>query len=236
MNNETHCPNPQKTILLKAVDIHKSFGTGANRIEVLRGIDVELNRGEMISIVGASGSGKTTLLQILGTLDLPSSGKLSFSGQNLSLQNENELSRHRNSNIGFIFQFHHLLPEFTALENIMMPGLIQGMEKNELEKRARNLLEQIHLTNREHHRSGELSGGEQQRVALARALVMQPQLLLADEPTGNLDSKSGQMVFDLLHDMSRALSLSVVMVTHNEGLAQAMDRCLTLQDGILNGT
>ena len=233
MSNNTLGRTPSSGPLLLAEDIRKSFDMGTSSIDVLRGINMEVHKGEMIAVVGASGSGKTTLLQILGTLDLPSSGKLSFSGRDMALLDENELSRHRNQNVGFIFQFHHLLPEFTAIENIMMPGLIHGLEKDELHKRARDLLGQVNLTDREHHRSGELSGGEQQRIALARALVMQPELLLADEPTGNLDSKSGRMVFDLLHDMSRALSLSVVMVTHNEQLARAMDRRLTLQDGVL---
>ncbi len=220
-------------IILEAEDIHKSFVSGSNTVEVLRGVDLRVHRGEMIAIVGASGSGKTTLLQILGTLDTPDRGRLLFEGRDLAALNEAEISRHRNRNIGFIFQFHHLLPEFTALENIMMPGLIRGQNKKELKKQAQEILDQIKFTDRGHHRCSELSGGEQQRVALARALVMQPTLLLADEPTGNLDSAAGQRIFDLLRDMSRSLSLSVVMVTHNLELAGAMDRCLTLQDGIL---
>lgn len=224
-----------KPILLHSEGIHKSFGHDGYTIEVLKGIDLAVDKGEMVAIVGASGSGKTTLLQILGTLDAPTSGTIAFEGQDLTRVSENHLSHHRNKNVGFIFQFHHLLPEFSALENVMMPGLIQGMEKKTLEENARQLLNQVNLSHRENHRSGELSGGEQQRVALARALIMQPALLLADEPTGNLDSQSGHQVFDLLREMSRSLSLAVIMVTHNQELASAMDRRLTLKDGLLNG-
>ena len=231
MNNDPQ--NEIRPSLLRGQDIHKSFGHDGNVIDVLKGINVSVNKGEMIAVVGASGSGKTTLLQILGTLDTPTSGTIEFEGQDLTRSSENQLSRHRNRNVGFIFQFHHLLPEFTALENVMMPGLIQGVEKNNLRKNAIELLDQVNLSHREDHRSGELSGGEQQRVALARALIMQPALLLADEPTGNLDSQSGRKVFDLLQEMSRSLSLAVIMVTHNQELAADMDHCLTLKDGLL---
>ena len=217
-----------------AVKVSINPGHDGNVIEVLKGIDIAVDKGEMIAVVGASGSGKTTLLQILGTLDAPTSGTIEYNGQDLTKVSENRLSSHRNTNVGFIFQFHHLLPEFSAVENVMMPGLIKGMEKNSLREKARELLNQVNLSHREEHRSGELSGGEQQRVALARALVMQPALLLADEPTGNLDSQSGRHVFDLLREMSRSLALAVIMVTHNQELASDMDRCLTLKDGLLN--
>jgi len=220
--------------LLQGNGITKSFGHDGNIIEVLKGIDIEVNKGEMVAIIGASGSGKTTLLQILGTLDSSSSGSVLFEGRDLSKASENKLSRHRNENVGFIFQFHHLLPEFTAIENVMMPGIIQGKNKKELRDRAQELLHQVNLSHREKHRSGELSGGEQQRVALARALIMQPALLLADEPTGNLDSNSGRQVFDMLREMSSSLSLAVIMVTHNQELSNAMDRRLTLLDGLLS--
>ena len=233
MNNEKTV-RPAGAELLRAEDIRKNFGHGATVVEVLRGVNMTVARGEMVAVVGASGSGKTTLLQILGTLDLPGSGRLLFNDRDLTAMGEKELSGHRNRNVGFIFQFHHLLPEFTALENVMMPGLIQGMDQVELSRRAMSLLEQVKVDHRATHRSGELSGGEQQRVALARALVMQPALLLADEPTGNLDSANGQRVFALLHELSRSLELSVVMVTHNQELARAMDRCLTLKDGMLS--
>ncbi len=223
----------QDTLLLHAADIHKTFGSKDNPVKVLEGVELELSRGEMLAIVGASGSGKTTLLQILGCLDVPDRGKLQFAGKELSTLDENKLSRHRNKNVGFIFQFHYLLPEFSALENVMMPGLIGGSPKKELREKSLQLLEQVGLDHRTDHRSGELSGGEQQRVALARALIMEPALLLADEPTGNLDSRSGQQIFELLTNLCHTRSLSVIMVTHNMELAASMDRCLTLVDGIL---
>ncbi|WP_456386133.1 ABC transporter ATP-binding protein [Desulfolithobacter sp.] len=221
-------------LLLEGRKLHKSHGSGPTRIEVLKGVDISVKRGEMTAIVGASGSGKTTLLQILGTLDIPDSGQLLFMGSDILSGEKTDLSRHRNRHIGFIFQFHHLLPEFSALENVMMPGLIARQEKKGLRARATGLLEQVGLGQRLYHRSGELSGGEQQRVALARALVMEPDILLADEPTGNLDSRSGNRVFELLDHLSRSMGLAVLMVTHNMKLAAAMDRTLTLQDGILS--
>ena len=219
--------------LLCAQGLAKRYASGDNTITVLDEADFELKAREMCAIVGASGSGKTTLLQILGTLDRPDSGTLLFKGRDLLQEPEASLSRHRNTELGFIFQFHHLLPEFSALENVMMPGRIAGEQGRELEERASTLLEQVGLGKRLHHRSGELSGGEQQRVALARALVMEPALLLADEPTGNLDAASGQRVFALLQELSQSHDLAVVMVTHNMELARAMDRCLTLKGGKL---
>ncbi|WP_028584712.1 ABC transporter ATP-binding protein [Desulfogranum mediterraneum] len=218
---------------LQADQLSKSYTSGPFTIQVLNQVHLSLQPREMVAIVGASGAGKTTLLQVLGTLDQADSGSLTFEGKELSGKSERELAAHRNSNIGFIFQFHHLLPEFTALENIMMPGLIHGMEHGRLEARAQEFLHRIQLDHRSHHRSGELSGGEQQRVALARALIMEPALLLADEPTGNLDSTSGKMVFSLLRELSDAMGLSVIMVTHNLQLARRLDRCLTLADGSL---
>ena len=220
-------------ILLKALDLKKTFISGSERIEVLKGVNLEVASGELVGIVGASGSGKTTLLQILGTLDSATSGRIIFAGEELTGLSEEKLCRHRNRNIGFIFQFHHLLPEFTALENVMMPGLIGGISRSSLLTKASGLLEEVGLDHRLDHRPGELSGGEQQRVALARALIMEPSLLLADEPTGNLDSKSGRGVFDLLQELGRSLSLATIMVTHNLELTQDMDRCLTLADGVL---
>ncbi|WP_310600489.1 ABC transporter ATP-binding protein [Desulfobulbus sp.] len=219
--------------LLKAEDLCRSYRSGDDTIVVLDRVDLAVRPGEMVAIVGASGSGKTTLLQILGTLDAPDSGRLFFRDRELTGKNEPDLAGHRNAHIGFIFQFHHLLPEFTALENVMMPGLINGRPRTALKDKAQHLLERVGLGQRLHHRSGELSGGEQQRVALARALVMDPALLLADEPTGNLDAASGNRVFALLHELSRNLDLAVIMVTHNLELARAMDRCLTLADGRL---
>ena len=221
--------------LLQAENIHKAYGTRENPVKVLRGADLQLVRGERLAIVGASGARKTTLLQILGCLDIPDQGRLLFADRNLTDCGENDLSHHRNQNVGFIFQFHYLLPEFSALENVMMPGLIAGQAKKSLQERAMALLNRVGLAHRVEHRSGELSGGEQQRVALARALIMEPSLLLADEPTGNLDSRTGKQVFDLLTNLSRTQSLSVVMVTHNMDLAKSMDQCLTLADGRLSG-
>jgi lipoprotein-releasing system ATP-binding protein len=219
--------------LLQAAALCRSYRSGLDTITVLNEADLVVQPGEMTAIVGASGSGKTTLLQILGTLDTPDSGQLFFRGQELTGKSESDLAGHRNSHIGFIFQFHHLLPEFSALENVMMPGLINGRPRATLKDKAQHLLERVGLGERLDHRSGELSGGEQQRVALARALVMDPALLLADEPTGNLDAASGSRVFALLRELSKNLGLAVVMVTHNMELARAMDRCLTLADGRL---
>jgi lipoprotein-releasing system ATP-binding protein len=223
----------QKQILFSARGLKKSYGSsGHTRVEVLRDVDLNGNRGEMTAIVGASGSGKTTLLQIIGTLDHPDAGELFFNGKNLLKAHEQTLCRHRNDNVGFIFQFHNLLPEFSALENIIMPGRIKGdVDIDMLQERGMQILAQVGLENRGHHLPGELSGGEQQRVALARALIMKPSLLLADEPTGNLDSKSGKLVFNLLRELCGSMQLCVIMVTHNLQLAGQMDRIVTLIDG-----
>lgn len=223
-----------ETPLLRAEGLCRSYRSGAATITVLREVDLSVHAGEMVAIVGASGSGKTTLLQILGTLDTADAGQLFFRDRELTGQPEPALAGHRNAHIGFIFQFHHLLPEFSALENVLMPGLIGGRPREAMREAAEQLLARVGLAERLHHRSGELSGGEQQRVALARALVMAPALLLADEPTGNLDATSGRMVFTLLRELSRDLGLAVVMVTHNMELAGAMDRCLTLASGQLH--
>ncbi len=228
-------PQPPTPLLL-ADNLHKAYRAGTSPITVLNGVDLQLACGEMLAIVGASGSGKTTLLQILGSLDIPDKGKLFFNDKELTAISENGLSSHRNENVGFIFQFHYLLPEFSALENVMMPGLIARLPKKQLQAKAADLLAQVGLDHRLHHRSGELSGGEQQRVALARALIMEPSLLLADEPTGNLDSASGSQVFELLTRLCRTQDMSVIMVTHNMELAAAMDRCLTLADGLLSSS
>ena len=220
----------------KASGISKTFSQGSTRLEVLKGVDLEIEPGEMIAIVGTSGTGKTTLLQILGGLDRPTSGSIFSKGKNIFLKDDRELSAFRNQSIGFVFQFHHLLPEFSALENTMFPGMIAGMDKNETLTRATDLLDEVGLKDRAHHKIGELSGGEQQRVALARAMLMRPSLLLADEPTGNLDPVTGKKVFDLIREMNRDLGLATVIVTHNYDLAKQMDRCLTLKEGALQET
>ena len=219
--------------LMQATDLRKIYANGLKEVEVLKGIDLLVEPGQMTAIVGASGSGKTTLLQILGTLAPATGGQLLFKGSRLDQKSDNELAAFRNRSLGFIFQFHHLLPEFSALENVMMPALISGQSRQEAEKPARQLLAAVELYHREQHRVHELSGGEQQRTALARSLIMEPELLLADEPTGNLDSRAGELVFNLLQSICRDRSLAVLMVTHNRLLADQMDRCLTLRDGIL---
>lgn len=218
--------------LFNAVKLCKSYHSGTEDIHVLKGLEFSICKGGTMAIVGASGSGKTTLLQILGTLDTPDSGELFFQGENLLAKNSAELSLFRNQSVGFIFQFHHLLPEFTALENVMMPGLIAGKKRTEMEEPARQLLKQVELDHRSSHRVNELSGGEQQRTALARALIMKPSLLLADEPTGNLDGRSGNIVFELIQSLCRDLELATIMVTHNTELAAQMDVSRTLEDGV----
>lgn len=220
--------------LFRAADIIKTYGSGSNELTVLKSVSLSVWPGEMTGIIGASGSGKTTLLQILGTLDLPTEGTLYFHEQPLLDKQAGELAKFRNQSVGFIFQFHHLLPDFTALENVMMPALIAGKTRQSMVAPAKDLLEQVELGHRLDHKVGELSGGEQQRAALARALIMTPELLLADEPTGNLDSRAGDLVFDLLHTLCRERKLATIMVTHNTRLASRMDHCLTLRDGILN--
>ncbi len=218
----------------QAIGIEKYYADVGNRIDVLKGLDLQLFQGEMIAIVGASGTGKTTLLHILGTLDRPTSGMLLYDGVEVLNKNDIELSAYRNKAVGFVFQFHHLLPEFTALENVMMPGLIAGHDKEQMSEEAAEILGKVRLSERIQHKVGQLSGGEQQRVALARAIIMKPLLLLADEPTGNLDTKTGHKVFNLLQEMSAEYSLSAVMATHNLELAGEMNRCMTLAEGKLH--
>jgi len=219
--------------LFEAREICKTYLSGLDKLTVLDGVNISMQPGEMAAIVGASGSGKTTLLQILGTLAAPTSGEIFFQAKQLTGQNDRALAGFRNRSLGFIFQFHHLLPEFSALENVMMPALIAGRKKTEVVEPARSLLAKVELSHRLDHRVAELSGGEQQRTALARALIMEPALLLADEPTGNLDSRAGDLVFNLLEQLCRERSLAVIMVTHNMALANRMDATYTLQDGRL---
>lgn len=220
-------------IIYQAKAVEKDYQTGDRNLTILQSIDLELQAGEMTAIVGASGSGKTTLLQILGTLASPSAGELWYENSNLCLKTEKQLAEFRNTTLGFIFQAHHLLPEFTALENVMIPAMIGGKKQSSIRAAAEELLEKVELGHRKDHKVNELSGGEQQRAALARALIMQPKILLADEPTGNLDSRAGEIVFSLLQELSRGLNLTIVMVTHNMELANRMDSCYTLSDGRL---
>ena len=218
---------------LTAENITKTFDTGSTLINVLQDLSLTIEAGEMMAIIGASGSGKTTLLQILGTLAEPTAGELHFKGASLMEKTPAELAEFRNKSLGFIFQFHHLLADFTALENVMMPSLIAGKKQKDTILPAKELLERMELDHRLHHKVSELSGGEQQRTALARALIMNPALLLADEPTGNLDSRAGNLVFDLLHNLCRERGLATIMVTHNNRLADRLDHCYTLKDGVL---
>jgi lipoprotein-releasing system ATP-binding protein len=219
--------------LLRAAGIHKSFRTGEGAIEVLKGVDLDVCRGERLAILGASGVGKSTLLHVLGTLDHPSAGSVSFRGEDLFARDRSELARFRNASLGFIFQFHHLLPEFNALENVMMPGLVGGLGHAEMRGRAARLLEEVGLEHRVKHPVGKLSGGERQRVAVARALVLEPALLLADEPTGNLDPKTGDQVLELLLEMNRSHGTALVVVTHSPELASRLGRRTVLVDGYL---
>jgi len=200
-------------------------------LEVLCGIDIEVEEAEMVAIVGASGVGKSTLLHILGTLDRPTRGKVCYRGEDVFALGEGPLSRFRNREIGFVFQFHHLLPEFTALENVMMPGLISELELDEVKSRASGLLDELGLSERMHHRPGKLSGGEQQRVAIARALVMEPLMVLADEPTGNLDTKTGGRLFNIIEDINRKKGTTFMIVTHNDSLATRCSRIVRMVDG-----
>lgn len=215
--------------MIKANNIHKSFGT----LEVLKGVSLEVKRSEVVSIVGQSGAGKTTLLQILGTLSAMDSGSLRIDGEDIGGMNDNQLSDFRNRHIGFVFQFHHLLPEFTALENVMMPALIAGHSKQKAEKEALNLLKMMNLTERTTHKPSALSGGEQQRVAIARAIVNHPALLLADEPSGNLDTKNRDEIHSLFFRLRDELGQTTVIVTHDDGLASMADRKITMRDGII---
>ncbi len=209
----------------------KTFVHMGRPLEVLKGIDLVIGRGQILSIVGPSGAGKSTLLHCLGTLDLPTTGSLSLGGEELTTMSGSRLASVRNTEIGFVFQFHHLLPEFTAAENVMLPGLIAGRSRRELSARAAELLEEVGLSGRATHRPGELSGGEQQRVAIARALALDPKLLLADEPTGNLDSTTSEAIHDLFFDINRKRGTTIVVVTHNPVFSESMPRVVHMKDG-----
>ncbi len=214
--------------MITAHGITKSFGS----LQVLKGIDLHIEKGEIVSIVGASGAGKSTLLQILGTLSKPDSGSLEIDSRDVLGLRSGELSEFRNRRIGFVFQSHHLLPEFTALENVMIPSLIAGESRKEATRRAEELLEEVGLADRASHKPSELSGGEAQRVAIARALANSPAVLFADEPSGNLDSATKQEIHSLFFELRERHGQTIVIVTHDEGLAKMCDRCLTMKDGL----
>jgi lipoprotein-releasing system ATP-binding protein len=220
--------------ILQVKGVHKHFGSGERRVDVLRGIDLTLSGQESIAVVGASGVGKTTLLHILGTLERPSAGEVIYEGVNVLTFPETQLASYRNRSIGFVFQFHHLLSEFTALENVMLPPLIGRISKRKSREIAQYVLDLVGLSHRTQHRVGELSGGEQQRVAVARALVLNPKVLLADEPTGNLDTRSSRNIHELLLRLNQEQNVSLVVVTHNMELAGMMQRQLHMKDGLLN--
>ena len=215
--------------MIDASGIRKRYGT----LEVLKGVDLHVAKGEIVSIVGASGAGKTTLLQILGTLERADGGSLRIAGEELLGMGSAALSAFRNRHIGFVFQFHHLLPEFTALENVLMPGLIAGKSQNECRPRAEELLTRLNVIARKEHKPSQLSGGEQQRVAVARALFNSPSVVLADEPSGNLDSAHARELHQLFFDLRKELGQTFVIVTHNEELANMADRKLTIKDGVI---
>ncbi len=217
--------------MIRVSDIHKSFGD----LEVLKGVTLHVAAGEVVSIVGASGAGKTTLLQIMGTLSRPDAGRVEIAEQDIASLGDRALSRFRNEHIGFVFQFHHLLPEFTAFENICIPGLIGRRSRCEVERRAGELLAMMGLESRRSHKPSELSGGEQQRVAIARAMINSPSVLLADEPSGNLDSHNKEEIHRLFFELRDRLGQTVVIVTHDEGLAGMADRRITMSDGCIVG-
>lgn len=221
------------SVLLECQQVGKTYQDNGLQVPVLSGVDFQLNRAEQVAILGASGSGKSTLLHILGTLDTPTTGKVLFEGQDVFSLSSRQLAAFRNQSLGFVYQFHHLLPEFNALENVAMPLLIAKQKTDEAYQRARQLLDKVGLGKRVGHRPSQLSGGERQRVAIARALVNQPKLVLADEPTGNLDHKAGQGVFELLISLRAELQTSFVVVTHDNALASRFDRVVSISDGQL---
>jgi len=233
-----------KSILISVLDLKKSFATDAGELRILKGIHLEILEGEMVGVVGVSGAGKSTLLHILGALDTPSSGRVMYGDTDIFSIDRKALATFRNRTVGFVFQFHHLLPEFSAVENVMMPGLIgmgerghgaRGLPYEEIQTKAERLLDEFGLSERKRHRPGELSGGEQQRVAVARALMLEPKVVLADEPTGNLDTQTGEELFSILADLNRRKGLTFVIVTHNESLSGRCHRVIRMEDGQVIG-
>ncbi|WP_269901835.1 lipoprotein-releasing ABC transporter ATP-binding protein LolD [Paenalcaligenes faecalis] len=223
------------SLVLNAQHVKRHYEDGVNRVEVLRDVNLHVAKGEMVAIVGASGSGKSTLLHVLGLLDKPSSGTLEITGQPTDSLSEKQRSLIRNQSLGFVYQFHHLLPEFTALDNVAMPLIVRRMSRKEARSEAEKIIEQVGLAHRAHHYPGQLSGGERQRIALARALVTQPACVLADEPTGNLDRETAQEMFTLLQKMNREFGIAFVIVTHDPALAALAHRQLSMDQGILHG-
>ena len=219
--------------VLSCTNLSKTFDESDLQVEVLKGIDLSLKKGERLAIMGTSGSGKSTLLHLLGGLDKPSTGTVLMAGKDINQLTEKERSAMRNKMLGFVYQFHHLLGEFSALENVAMPLLIRGVSKNEAFQQAFEILKKVNLTDRLEHRFGELSGGERQRVAIARALVTKPSCVLADEPTGNLDKKTAEIIYELMLSLNQELATSLLLVTHDAQLADKMDRVLMLEDGVL---
>ncbi|MEZ4776440.1 MAG: ABC transporter ATP-binding protein [Bacteroidia bacterium] len=215
--------------MLKAENIYKSYG----QVSVLKGVDISLEEGEVVALIGASGAGKSTLLQILGTLDNPDSGKVFFQNKEITQMNEKQKAQFRNQSLGFVFQFHHLLPEFSALENVCMPAFILGSPRTAVIARAEKLLSQLGLENRFHHKPGQLSGGEQQRVSIARSLINEPRMILADEPTGNLDTHNSEELYRIIFDLAQSTGVAFMIATHNLGLAEKANRTCHIRDGLM---
>lgn len=220
--------------MFQVKNLYKTYDEGLKKVRVLNGLNFSCGRGEFVGIFGASGSGKSTFLHVTGGLDRPTDGVVTFNGEDIYAKNPTEVARFRNTMIGFVFQFYHLLPEFTAVENVMLPSLIAGLAKSESKKRAMDVLKDVGLENRAGHKPLELSGGEQQRVAIARAIVMKPKYLLADEPTGNLDEETGEMIFSYLLNLNKNFGTGIIMVTHNSNLLQLIPRRLELKEGVLH--
>ncbi len=229
--SESAAPKDVSTHVIFTRGLEKSYAMGSGEVMALSGVDLEVAHGEMLAIMGVSGAGKTTLLHILGALDRPTKGEVILEGKSLHERSEVELARLRNQYVGFVFQFHHLLPEFSGLENVMIPGMLRGARKKEVEEQAKELLSRIGLADRWNHRPGELSGGEQQRVAIARALINNPSIVLADEPTGNLDSSTAETIFELLREINERSGQTILVATHNASMAERMDRVIAVVDG-----
>ncbi len=229
--SESAAPKDVSTHVIVTRGLEKSYAMGSGEVMALSGVDLDVVHGEMLAIMGVSGAGKTTLLHILGALDRPTKGEVILEGKSLHERSEVELARLRNQYVGFVFQFHHLLPEFSGLENVMIPGLLRGARKKEVEEQAKDLLSRMGLADRWNHRPGELSGGEQQRVAIARALINNPSVVLADEPTGNLDSSTAETIFELLREINERSGQTILVATHNASMAERMDRVIAVVDG-----